>query len=61
MTNVLPETKAILEWGTKPDKTPMARAGLPEEIADIIVFLCTEEASFVTGSTWTVDGGYAVY
>lgn len=36
----------------------MARAGLPEEIADVIVFLSSHEASFVNGATWTVDGGY---
>jgi NAD(P)-dependent dehydrogenase (short-subunit alcohol dehydrogenase family) len=34
------------------------RAGRPEEIARCIVFLCSDEASFITGSTLTPDGGY---
>lgn len=34
------------------------RMGRPEEIADVAVFLSSESASFVTGTTWQVDGGY---
>lgn len=36
---------------------PMARYGLPDEIADVIAFLCTEDARYVTGHDLTVDGG----
>jgi NAD(P)-dependent dehydrogenase (short-subunit alcohol dehydrogenase family) len=32
--------------------------GTPEEIANVILFLASDEASFVTGAAWTVDGGY---
>lgn len=39
-------------------RVPMARMGRPEEIAEAVVFLCSDRASFVTGSAWTVDGGY---
>jgi len=53
--------KPIYDWGTRPDRTPMARGGIPEEIADVIVFMCSEQASFVNGTTWNVDGGYMVY
>jgi NAD(P)-dependent dehydrogenase (short-subunit alcohol dehydrogenase family) len=35
----------------------LQRAGLPEEMAKAIVFLCSEDASYITGSTLTVDGG----
>ncbi len=37
---------------------PMGRLGTPEEIANVILFLASDEASFVTGAAWTVDGGY---
>lgn len=37
---------------------PVGRMGHPEEIAEAVVWLCSEAASFVTGHTMTVDGGY---
>ncbi len=39
-------------------RVPMARMGRPEEIAEAVVWLCSDRASFVTGAAWTVDGGY---
>ena len=36
------------------------RKGLPEEIAKVIVFLCSEEASYITGTTVTPDGGFTM-
>ena len=36
---------------------PLGRAAKPEEIADVIVFLASERASFVTGTVVHVDGG----
>ncbi|WP_030169979.1 SDR family NAD(P)-dependent oxidoreductase [Streptomyces sp. NRRL S-813] len=39
-------------------QTPMGRAGRPEEIAAGVVFLASDEASFVTGSELVIDGGY---
>jgi NAD(P)-dependent dehydrogenase (short-subunit alcohol dehydrogenase family) len=36
---------------------PMNRLGLPEEVADAIVFLASDEASFITGHVLNVDGG----
>lgn len=53
-----PEAAELLAEVTSPTKNPVRRLGAPEEIADVIVFLSSEEASFVNGSTWTVDGGY---
>lgn len=36
---------------------PLARLGTPEEVANVIVFLASDLASFVTSSVWGVDGG----
>jgi NAD(P)-dependent dehydrogenase (short-subunit alcohol dehydrogenase family) len=38
-------------------KIPVGRMGTPEEIAAVIVFLCSEQASNVAGASWSVDGG----
>ena len=38
--------------------TPMGRIGLPEEIASAALFLASDEASFITGATLAVDGGF---
>lgn len=37
---------------------PIGRIGRPEEIADAVVWLCSEKASFVTGVAFPVDGGW---
>jgi NAD(P)-dependent dehydrogenase (short-subunit alcohol dehydrogenase family) len=36
---------------------PLGRLAQPEEIAAVIVFLCSSRASYVTGAAWSVDGG----
>jgi 3-oxoacyl-[acyl-carrier protein] reductase len=36
---------------------PLGRFAEPEEIATVIVFLCSDRASYVTGSAWSADGG----
>lgn len=38
--------------------TPMRRFGEPEEIAEMVVWLCSDRASFVTGAAYAVDGGW---
>jgi 3-oxoacyl-[acyl-carrier protein] reductase len=53
LTDVLPEeaTAAMLR------NTPLARLGEPDDIAGAVRFLCSDEASFITGDVLLVDGG----
>ena len=37
---------------------PIGRIGKPEEIAEAVVFLCSDKASFITGETLAIDGGW---
>ena len=38
-------------------KVPLGRFAEPGEIADVVVFLCSDRASTVTGAAWSADGG----
>ncbi len=40
--------------------TPMARRGTPEEVANVFAFLASDEASYVTGALYVVDGGITI-
>lgn len=42
-------------------RTPMHRLGRPEELAAVAVFLASDEASFMTGTNVTVDGGWVAH
>lgn len=39
---------------------PMNRMGTVEEVADVVLFLSSDKASFVQGAAWVVDGGYTI-
>ena len=56
LTDVLPEEAraAMLQ------NTPLGRLGEPEDIARAVRFLCSDEASFITGEVLLVDGGLAM-
>jgi NAD(P)-dependent dehydrogenase (short-subunit alcohol dehydrogenase family) len=47
------------EHERKISRIPLARTGEPREIADAVIFLASDAASFVTGHTLFVDGGYS--
>ena len=47
-------------WYVKYRKVPLARPGQPREVARAVVFLSSEDCSYVTGSTLVVDGGLTV-
>jgi NAD(P)-dependent dehydrogenase (short-subunit alcohol dehydrogenase family) len=49
-----PENKAALVT-----EVPMGRLGLPEELADAIVFIASDQASYITGHLLNVDGGHS--
>lgn len=42
------------------ESTPIGRLGTPEEVAKLILFLCSPDASFITGQTIGIDGGFAI-
>ena len=53
LTDVLPEDATTLML----DNTPLGRLGDPEDVAGAVRFLCSDEASFITGAVLLVDGG----
>ena len=50
------DPEAYASW--QADGYPLGRIGRPEELASVVSFLASDEASFVTGRTWAVDGGF---
>jgi NAD(P)-dependent dehydrogenase (short-subunit alcohol dehydrogenase family) len=52
--NMIPE----ISWKVAPQMTPLGRFAETSEIANLVSFLASEKASFITGSTHIIDGGF---
>ncbi|MGI8912633.1 MAG: SDR family NAD(P)-dependent oxidoreductase [Chloroflexota bacterium] len=65
--HIVTERIQALHWANNPDglrffeeQYPLRRTGRPSDIANAVVFLCSEEASFITGHALPVDGGLTI-
>ena len=53
---------ALGDWEQRwTDRTPLGRVGDPEDIADVVVFLCSDLARYITGQVLVVDGGMTLH
>jgi glucose 1-dehydrogenase len=59
MNKTLRDNKEVLEKVLK--QIPIDRIGNPEEVANVVEFLASEKASYITGTTIYVDGGMTLY
>lgn len=59
MTRTSLSTEEGLAWQLA--RIPMGRVGQPDDIAAVVVFLCSPEASYITGHTLVADGGWLLF
>ena len=53
MTKTIPEKQAEMMKSL----IPMRRPGQPEDVADVVAFLCSDEARYLTGQVLSINGG----
>lgn len=54
LNNAFPDKDELKEYL---EENPMKRAGTPDEVANLVLFLASQENSYITGGTYTIDGG----
>ena len=59
MTKATLATEDGLAWQLA--RIPMGRVGQPDDIASVVLFLCSPEASYITGHTMVADGGWLLF
>jgi NAD(P)-dependent dehydrogenase (short-subunit alcohol dehydrogenase family) len=61
LTELLLVEQGLNERDSMIAKTPLARVGLPDDVAAVVVFLCSDLARFITGQNLVVDGGMTLH
>src|SRR5450755_2335147 len=61
LTELLLDQRGIGLEEQQQAKTPLDRIGTPGDIADVVVFLCSDLARFITGQNLVVDGGMTLH
>ncbi|PSL48250.1 NAD(P)-dependent dehydrogenase (short-subunit alcohol dehydrogenase family) [Chitinophaga niastensis] len=54
-------TREVINAGLMAKVIPLGRIGQPEEVANLVSFLASDDASFITGGEYNVDGGFIVH
>ena len=51
------DTEGIVYSGPDAEQHPAGRVGTPQDIAEMVMFLCSDKAGFITGQNFCIDGG----
>ena len=54
------DTDMIADMRQMEDRIPVGRFGLPSEVADVVAYLASEHAGFITGAVIDINGGFLV-